>query len=271
MELNMIIFNSETYKLLLSVNLLDVPLPYAMASQGNHGAGACYQLPVLDEKRSCWVFWHEGRHRNLKSWGTLSASCTAHAVCQCWVTVWVCLDLWVHLLGTSFFEGFCFLPYSTKEKDFVSGKQLLTFVWHLSKTQTFVKFHTLSKAFHFQQLKCGKIPHFLQSVPKPSQLLSRTRLWEHKASHVCVCLWRTFDDHLHGAASQTPGWEPTPQSWGTSGESFLQLSFQTNLGQMEIESKFPAPPQRTCRQHGTYSGTHQAGWRGWWRLPAGGV
>lgn len=53
MELNMIIFNSETYKLLLSVNLLDVPLPYAMASQGNHGAGACYQLPVLDEKCSC--------------------------------------------------------------------------------------------------------------------------------------------------------------------------------------------------------------------------
>lgn len=50
MELNVTILNSESHKLLLSVNLLDVPLPYIMASQENHQAGACYQLPVLDEK-----------------------------------------------------------------------------------------------------------------------------------------------------------------------------------------------------------------------------
>lgn len=192
-----------------------VPLPYTMASQGNHWAGACYQLPVLDEKCSCWVFWHVGTHRNLKSWGTLSASCTAHTVSAgSWyrsALISGCIS-W----GTSFFEGFCFLPYSTKEKDFVSGKQLLTFAWHLSKIQTFVKFHTFSKAFHFQQLKCGKIPHFLRSVPKPSQLLFRTRLWEHR---VFVCGIPSICTEQHQPPRHLGG-SPRPKAEELQGNHF---------------------------------------------------
>lgn len=222
--------NSESHKLLLLVNLLDVPLPCIMASQENHQAGVSYQLPVLDEK---WSRWVSDLRVHIETW-------RAEALCQ--PPALPTLSVLGHGIGLPwslraspgdlFLWRILFPPCSTKEKDFVSGKQLLTFAWHLSKIQILVKFQTLSKAFHFQQLKRGKIPHFLQSVPKPSQLLFQTRLWEQRAPHVSVCLcvmticMEQHQPHRH------LGWELTPQSWGTFRESFLQLSFQTNLGQM---------------------------------------
>lgn len=228
-----------------------------MTSQGNHQAVACYQLPVLDEKCSWLRFLTWGTHRNLKSWGTVSASCTARTACQCWVMIKVCLDLWVHLLGTSFFEGFCFLPCSTKEKDFVSGKQLLTFAWHLNKTQTLAK-------FHFQLLKCGKIPHFLWSVPKPSELLLRTRLWEQSIPCACVCVCgaplmticvEQHQPHRHLGGS------PKLRNF----QEIIPAALLPNQPgtDMETESRFPVPPPQAFRQHGAYTGRHHTGWRGW--------
>lgn len=190
-----IILNSETHKLLLPVTILDVPLPYTMASQGNPWAGACYQLPVLGQKCSCWVSWlRKGRTWKPEELRHSVSPCAAHTVSTgSWyrsALISGCIS-WGPLSLKD-----CFLPYSTKEKDFMSGKQLLTFAWHLSKIQTFVKFHTLRKAFHSQQLKCEKILHFLWSVPQ-----TLTAPFQDQAlgsqSIPCVCvsvgyLWQPF-------------------------------------------------------------------------------
>lgn len=120
-----------------------------MASRGNHQAVACYQLPVLDEKCSWLSFLTWGTHRNLKSWGTVSASCTAHTVCQCWVMIKVCLDLWVHLLAPLSLKDSVSSPAPLKKRILCQGSNF----WPLPDTWTR---HKPLQSFIFSSWNVGR-------------------------------------------------------------------------------------------------------------------